>query len=107
MNMIGKFSTGIVAVAAFSAIIFANTRLDSMKPVQPAADAAAVDALQSSAEPFGSFRIVGEKQDSGLGNLLQNYTAAEFQRSEYRVAGEKLDSGLGELSQVSLNAYSR
>ena len=42
-----------------------------------------------------SFQVLGEKQDSGLGDLSQSYTAAEFQR--YRVAGESLDSGLGDL----------
>ena len=48
------------------------------------------DALDS------PFYILGEKQDSGLGDLSPSYTAAEFQR--YRVAGESLDSGLGDLS---------
>jgi hypothetical protein len=43
-----------------------------------------------------SFRVLGEKVDSGLGSLASSYTAAEFQRA--RVAGESLDSGLGDLS---------
>ena len=43
----------------------------------------------------GSIRVLGEKIDSGLGDLSPNYTAAEFL---HRVAGQKLDSGLGELS---------
>lgn len=43
-----------------------------------------------------SFQVVGEKLDSGLGDLSPSYTAAEFQR--VRVAGESLDSGLGDLS---------
>ena len=42
-----------------------------------------------------SFQVLGEKQDSGLGDLPSGYTASEFQRA--RVAGESLDSGLGEL----------
>ncbi len=41
-------------------------------------------------------RIAGEKMDSGLGGLSSSYTAAEYQRT-YRVAGESLDSGLGDL----------
>ena len=41
------------------------------------------------------FQVLGEKQDSGLGDLPSDYTAAEFQR--VRVAGESLDSGLGAL----------
>src|SRR2546421_10561446 len=44
-----------------------------------------------------SFQVLGEKLDSGLGDLSPSYTAAEFQR--VRVAGESLDSGLGDLSR--------
>lgn len=51
---------------------------------------AASDAMDN------SFQVLGEKQDSGLGDLSPSYTAAEFQL--YRVAGESLDSGLGDLS---------
>jgi hypothetical protein len=47
------------------------------------------DALDS------PFYVLGESQDSGLGDLSPSYAAAEFQR--YRVAGESLDSGLGDL----------
>jgi hypothetical protein len=43
-----------------------------------------------------SFQVLGEKEDSGLGDLSPAYRAAEFQKG-YRVAGEKLDSGLGNL----------
>ena len=74
MKMIGKFATSLVAVGAFSAIIFANTSADD-----------------------SSFRVAGEKQDSSLGNLPSGYTAAEYQRANYAVAGEKQDSGLGDL----------
>ena len=63
------------------------------------------DALDS------PFYIVGESQDSGLGDLPQSYTAAEFQKktaqsidpmpealdSPYYVLGESRDSGLGDL----------
>ncbi len=44
--------------------------------------------------------INGEKQDSGLGDLPADYSAAEFQRNPgtVQVLGEKLDSGLGDLS---------
>ncbi|HEY6721789.1 MAG TPA: hypothetical protein VI363_09150 [Burkholderiales bacterium] len=45
-----------------------------------------------------SFQVLGEKQDSGLGELSHGYAAVEFQR-DYRVAGESLDNGLGELSR--------
>jgi len=65
----------------------------------------AADALDS------PFYIVGESQDSGLGDLPQSYTAAEFQKktaqsidpmpealdSPYYVLGESRDSGLGDL----------
>ena len=44
----------------------------------------------------GSFQVLGEKLDSGLGDLSPEYSAAEYQT--YRVAGETIDSGLGELS---------
>jgi hypothetical protein len=52
MNMIGKFATSLVAFAAFSAIIFASTSADSMKPAQSATFVAAADASQSRVEPF-------------------------------------------------------
>jgi hypothetical protein len=48
MNMIGKFATGIVAVAAFGAIIFASTSADSMKPAQSGTVVAKTDAPQAS-----------------------------------------------------------
>ncbi len=51
MNMIGKFATSLVAVAAFGAIIFASTGADSMKPAQSATVVAAADASQSRVEP--------------------------------------------------------
>src|SRR6266850_4513904 len=48
-----------------------------------------------------SFQVLGEKLDSGLGELSPSYTAAEFQMKTaqdiYRVIGESLDSGLGDL----------
>ena len=43
---------------------------------------------------FSSAGVLGEKLDSGLGNLPGSYTAAEFHT---QVVGQKLDSGLGEL----------
>jgi len=52
MNMIGKFATSLVAVAAFGAIIFASTSADSMKPARSATTLAAADASQSRVEPF-------------------------------------------------------
>ena len=51
MKMILKFATSLVAVAAFSAVIFAGTRADSVKPAQSAAFVAAVDASPSRDEP--------------------------------------------------------
>jgi hypothetical protein len=48
MNMIGKFATSLVAVAAFSAIIYASTGSDSMNPAQLITAAAAADASQFS-----------------------------------------------------------
>ena len=52
MNMIGKFSTSLVAITAFSAIIFASTSADSMKLAQSPTLVAAADASHSSVEPF-------------------------------------------------------
>lgn len=43
---------------------------------------------------FSSAGVLGEKLDSGLGDLPASYTAAEFQT---QVVGQKLDSGLGDL----------
>ena len=45
----------------------------------------------------GSFQVLGEKLDSGLGDLPPSYAAERFQHN-YRVAGEKIDTGLGGLS---------
>jgi hypothetical protein len=52
MNMIEKFATSLVAVAAFSAIIYASASADSMKSAQPVTFVAAADASQSRVEPF-------------------------------------------------------
>ena len=45
----------------------------------------------------GSFQVLGEKIDSGLGDLPPSYAAERFQHTA-SVAGEKIDSGLGDLS---------
>lgn len=50
-------------------------------------------------------RVAGEKLDSGLGDLSSDYTGAEFSKADgYHVAGEKLDSGLGEISLAPYRA---
>ena len=44
---------------------------------------------------------MGEKLDSGLGDLPVTYAAAEFQNvadAGYHIAGESFDSGLGDLA---------
>jgi hypothetical protein len=51
MNMIGKFVTGLVAVAASGAIILTSTSAGS-KSAQPDTTVAAADASQSRVEPF-------------------------------------------------------
>ena len=43
-----------------------------------------------------AYAVLGEKQDSGLGELPASYTASEFP-AQVAIAGEKLDSGLGNL----------
>ncbi len=48
MNMIGKFATSLVAIAAFGAIIFASTGADSMKPAQSSTVVGKTDASQAS-----------------------------------------------------------
>jgi len=50
---------------------------------------------------LGAEPVIGEKLDSGLGELSPGYAAEEFQR---HVIGEKLDSGLGELPTSSAAA---
>ena len=42
-----------------------------------------------------AYPVLGEKQDSGLGDLSPSYAASEFRRGA--IAGEKLDSKLGDL----------
>ena len=59
MNMIGKFSTSLVAVTAFSVIIYASTGSDSMNPAQLVTAAAAADASQFS-ELHAFTRLVEE-----------------------------------------------
>src|SRR5438445_13143419 len=71
----------VLTLASMVAMLFS--------PAVFSADAAS-DAMDN------SFQVLGESQDSGLGDLSPSYTAAEFQR--YRVAGESQDSGLGDLS---------
>lgn len=56
MNMIGKFVTSLVAVAAFSAIAYASVSADSMKSAKSDMVVAADDASQSKAEPFNYAR---------------------------------------------------
>jgi len=71
----------VLALASIGAMLFASTAF-GIDPLP--------DALDS------PFYVVGESQDSGLGDLPVSYAAVEFQR--YHVAGESLDSGLGNLS---------
>lgn len=56
MNMIAKFVTSLVAVAAFSAIAYASVSADSMKSAQSDMIVASADASQSKAEPFNYAR---------------------------------------------------
>jgi hypothetical protein len=53
MNMIGKVAASLVAAGAFSAVIFASTSADSIKPVQFMV-AAAADTPQSRIESFSN-----------------------------------------------------
>ena len=52
--------------------------------------------------PAGS--LLGESLDSGLGKLGADYTAWEFMPAD-RVLGESLDSGLGSLTREDLEQY--
>jgi hypothetical protein len=54
-------------------------------------------ASYTAAEYMPAGWVRGESQDSGLGDLPATYTAAEYMPAGW-VRGEKLDSGLGELS---------
>lgn len=51
-----------------------------------------------------SVSVVGEKLDSGLGDLPPTYTASEYDSASH-VRGEKLDSGLGELTQEDMQKW--
>jgi len=59
---------------------------------------ASIVAMLISPAAFGADSVLGEKLDSGLGQLSAGYTGAEFMKGESRVLGESLDSGLGQLS---------
>ena len=71
--------------------------LASMAAMLFAPSAFGIDPLPDALD--SPFYIVGEKTDSGLGDLSPSYTAAEFRTkmAHYRVLGESLDSGLGAL----------
>jgi hypothetical protein len=56
MNLIGKFATGLVAVAASGAIILASTSAGSQSPDRSATIGATADGSQSRAEPFNYAR---------------------------------------------------
>lgn len=89
----------LVSVATLSIISIAAMALSASVSV---ADTAAGKALDAN-------HVVGEKLDSGLGELGQNFTGRELPGASQRnagglpaqvsdrVVGEKLDSGLGEL----------
>ena len=49
-------------------------------------------------------RLLGESLDSGLGKLGADYTAWEFMPAD-SVLGESLDSGLGSLTREDLEQY--
>lgn len=49
-------------------------------------------------------RLLGESLDSGLGSLGSEYTAREFMPAD-SVLGESLDSGLGSLTREDLEQY--
>ena len=51
MNMTEKVATSLIAIAAFSAILFTSTSADSMKPAQSDPVGVAADASQTRVEP--------------------------------------------------------
>jgi hypothetical protein len=57
---------------------------------------AALGAESMPGDLDGPHYVLGEKRDSGLGDLSAN-AAAEFRQEGYHVVGESLDSGLGDL----------
>ena len=89
-----KSAVSLAAASVLSAIIFGNAIADTPKPVK----AFAFQSSHATVAAADSYRVLGESQDSGLGDLPASYTAAEFQRTNIIVAGESLDSGLGDLS---------
>lgn len=80
-------------IAVLSMICFGSARADTLKQTR----STVVDALQSMAAAPIAHSVVGESQDSGLGDLPATYTGAEFQRTAVLVTGAKQDSGLGDL----------
>ena len=80
-------------IAVLSMICFGSARADTLKQTR----SSAIDASQSMAATPIAHSVVGESQDSGLGDLPATYTGAEFQRTSMIVTGAKQDSGLGDL----------
>ena len=89
-----KSAVSLVAASVLSAIVFGNAIADT----PTAAKAFAAQSSPATTASKVSYRVLGESQDSGLGDLPSTYTAAEYQRTNIVVAGESLDSGLGDLS---------
>jgi hypothetical protein len=86
----------IVSPAAFSFGSTAGANGDSFCVLGEKLDSGLGDLSASyTAAEFQGMRVAGESLDSGLGDLSPSYTAAEFER--VHVAGESLDSGLGDL----------
>jgi hypothetical protein len=86
----------LVSPAAFSFDRASDANGRSVRVLGEKLDSGLGDLPSSyTAEEFRAAHVAGEKLDSGLGDLSPEYTAAEFQT--YRIAGESLDSGLGNL----------
>ncbi len=84
----------VLTLASMAAILFAPAALGVSLGEKQDSGLGDLPPSYTAAEFQRNYSVVGEKRDSGLGDLSSNYTAAEFQK---QVIGEKLDSGLGDL----------
>ena len=91
----------VLTLASMVAILFAPVAFGEEPLIGEKLDSGLGELSPGYAAEEFQRHVIGEKLDSGLGDLPASYTAAEFQR---HVIGEKLDSGLGELPTSSAAA---
>jgi hypothetical protein len=100
---VNKLKT-MVLVASMCALPSAFAATDRVLGEKLDSGLGQLGASYTASEYMPAGTLLGESLDSGLGNLGPDYTAWEFMPAD-RVLGESLDSGLGSLSREDLEQY--